>query len=238
MKKICLAGVVLSAVLLTGCVSMILAQYKEHQPCNFEILPPAQTDFVIMLPDDTLKSNVIGKWCCDSSVQSYLKLDMNNEPFIYKNVPNCKSTSTYIFKADGTLDGKVVTETLNTRTNQRETKTMKQSGRWECKNGVFTLHFLNEKNGKVYSVPAVATWKTADSMQLRFDTESFEKMVLDTIRQDAKLPKGSSIDGYQIYYDKNGNFYNILKNSSVSGSYHIKCEVIMKSPAQIFSRIK
>ena len=75
-------------------------------------------------------------------------------------------------------------------------------------------------------------------MEFRFDTDAFEKMVNDTITRDTKMPEGSSVDGYKAYYDKEGNFYNIVKNSSTSGGMHIKSEVIIKMPVQIYKRVK
>lgn len=63
-------------------------------------------------------------------------------------------------------------------------------------------------------------------------------MVNETITRDAKMPKNSSFDGYKAYYDKTGNFYNIMKNSSTGGGIHIKSEVIIKMPVQVYKRVK
>ena len=238
MKKIFLTGIASCAVFLSGCVSMILAQYKEIQPCNFEISEPYQGDFVMLQPDETLKANIIGKWVCESSTKAFCKVDLNNEPFMYKNIPDGKNVSTYEFKSDGTLNGEVITENFNAQTNKVDIKKTTQSGTWECKNGIFTLSFVNEKNNKVYSVPAVAFWKNQENMEFRYDTDSFEKMVNETIAQDAKMPANSSFDGYKAYYDKKGNFYNIVKTSSTSGGMHVKSEVIIKMPVQIYKRTK
>lgn len=233
-----LTGVASCMVLLSGCVSAILAQYKEIQPCNFAIAEPFQGDFVMSQPDETLKANIMGKWVCESATKAFCKIDLDNEPFMYKNIPDGKNISTYEFKADGTLNGEIVTENFNAQTNKMDISKTVQSGTWECKNGVFTLAFVNEKNNKVYSVPAVAFWKNPENMEFRFDTDAFEKMVNDTITRDTKMPEGSSFDGYKAYYDKEGNFYNIVKNSSTSGGMHIKSEVIIKMPVQIYKRAK
>ena len=238
MKKLFLAAMMACTALLSGCMAAILAQYKEIQPCSFEIAPPAQSDMVMSLPDDTLKANIIGKWVCESTTKCFCKIDMNNEPFIYKNIPDGKNTTSYEFKSDGTMVGEVVTETFNAQTNKYVANKMEQRGTWECKNGVFTLSFLNEKTNKLYTVPAVAFWKTPDTMELRFDTESFEKMVYDIISQDAKMPANSRFESYKVYYDNAGNFYNIMKTSTASGSMHIMSEVIIKMPVQIYKLAK
>ena len=225
-----------AVVTITGCASSIGA-HKKIEPCKFKILPPDNRTLCMLQPDERSRADIVGRWICQSTSESYSKVDLNGKPFMHTNGGTGHSTQTINFSSDGKLVWRIENKQLDPSSGKENTTVLEQSGSWKCQNGIFKLTLFSEKLNKEFTVAAEARWHGPDSMEFRYDGEAFGQMVRETVAQ-AKIDPRSQLDAYTIYFDKEGFLYNIIIISSVNSGMSSRVEVITKQTPQIFKRQK
>ena len=233
-RSLKLAAIFAGAVVtITGCASMIIDAHKKIEPCKFQILPPDNRTLCMLQPDERSRADIVGRWICQSTSESYSKVDLNGKPFMHTNGGTGHSTQTINFSSDGKLDFRIETTQQDLRSGKKNTTVLEQSGSWKCQNGIFNLTLFNKKLNKEFTVAAEARWHGPDSMELRYDTEAFGQMVRETMFDSC-----NQLDAYTIYFDKEGFLYNIIILSSANSKMSTRTEFIMKQTPPIYKRQK
>ncbi len=218
----------------TGCVQMILDAHKKLEPMAFNVLPPSEDDFVMLLPDAEINSKIVGTWHGNVLLKGYSALDMNQKPFMYINAPDTTGEETYTFNADGTLKVSMLIRTTNPQTQQVTENQREFNGTWLCKDGLIYLKTKTVPNNEEGSATAVVFWDDNGNMEFRADVESLKNETLNKIMGNAQTRE--SVKDMNFYYDKEGNFYTVLVIETTHGNMNSHVKVTMKQLPKILKR--
>ena len=237
MKKICFVSAALAIVFfVSGCTSMILNAHKKIEPIAFEVNPPTKKKFKILIPDEQVAKTIIGKWGCKVVCCSFSKLDLNGKPFMYTNLPMQVMEDTWSFTGNGRCSYTVISFTVDPRTSAVSKTENRQEGTWKCINGVLQISLYNKQNKKYITITAAAVWSDPNSMELRYDGNSYQQIITQSLAAEAQQ-QGADVKS-ELYYDDIGNCYITINISGVSNRMKFNNNVIMKKTRQIFKKLK
>ena len=237
MKKIYSAFVMLVIVFfVSGCTSMILNAYKRIEPMSFEVKPPTKNEFVILIPDEQVTKTIIGTWVCRSQCNSYSKLDINGKPFMYTNMPVQNTENIWSFTSDGKCHFRIKSSSINPQTGKVSNTETQQKGSWKCENGVLKLSLYSEPLRKNMTMTAVAVWSDPDTMEFRYDGDSYQRMIEQALASTPQQP--GVVNKSKFYYDDDGNFYVTMSISGRKNRMIFMNNIITKQPRQIFKKLK
>ena len=237
MTKNILLAAVICGLLQAGCVSAIIESQKKIEPCAFKIDKPVVLSVKMSQPDDQIKRDIEGEWECKSPCFSYIKVDVNGQPFQYINGAKSFAVNTIKFNANGTLSYKISNNIINPQTQKVQNNSLQQDGSWSCQDGMLTLSLTNRELKQTFTVKAGIFWQDRDNALIGFDTGSFRQMTR-SLHSSVQMPPGGKFENYNMYYDAAGNMYNVIRVSASNGGFNVVSEVITKQPPQIFKRIK
>ena len=88
----------------------------------------------------------------------------------------------------------------------------------------------------VLSKAAAAVWSDPNSMELRYDGNSYQQIITQSLAAEAQQ-QGADVKS-ELYYDDIGNCYITINISGVSNRMKFNNNVIMKKTRQIFKKLK
>ncbi|MBO7146224.1 MAG: hypothetical protein J6W81_00565 [Lentisphaeria bacterium] len=235
MKKLALLLATTACIMITGCAQMILNAHRKIETRNFDVQPAVNMFAAMTLPDEETKAKLVGTWISNGYTQTFTETDINGKPFQYVNAAPASGEATFKFGKDKSVIYKIRTITHQ---QQQNSQSHIQMGSWDCKNGILQITLHSDELNQDFTVPAIVIWKDKDSFELRWDVKAFSKMLKNTMQKNGKMPQGTTLDDYAAHYDKQGNFYNFMKVTALSGKYDVRSRATTKQPPQIFKRQK
>ncbi len=219
-----------------GCMQMILDANKKIEPIAFNILPPTEDDFVMLIPDEQIQANIIGSWKGSTLGKGFSEVDINENPFMYINTPDVTGEDEVIFNKDGSFYMSVVTRTQNVQTKEITENSIKQNGTWACKDGLLILKSKDQQTGKENTCSAVAIWHDDGRMEFRLDVDSLKKTAMDNMAASNNMDVQNGLKDMKFYYDKDGAFYSVIVIEMTQRGISSRAKVTSKLMPKFYSK--